>query len=95
MGEIGAVLGDCGVAQEQIEAFRANCEERFGAGAALSPANLIDAGKFEVKTTHASVSVSPDCSYLVETRVIDGKQYILVPAGENVEINGQTVQILP
>ena len=95
VGEIGAVLGDCGVAQEQIEAFRANCEERFGAGAALSPANLIDAGKFEVKTTHASVSVSPDCSYLVETRVIDGKQYILVPAGENVEINGQTVQILP
>jgi len=95
VGEIGAVLGDCGVAQEQIKAFRANCEERFGAGAALSPANLIDAGKFEVKTTHASVSVSPDCSYLVETRVIDGKQYILVPAGENVEINGQTVQILP
>ena len=95
VGEIGAVLGDCGVAQEQIEAFRANCEERFGAGAALSPDNLIDAGKFEVKTTHASVSVSPDCSYLVETRVIDGKQYILVPAGENVEINGQTVQILP
>ena len=48
-----------------------------------------------MKTTHASVSVSPECSYLVETRVIDGKQYILVPAGENVEINGQTVQILP
>ena len=89
---IAAILGDCGVSQERIGAFKANCEEQFGAGSVLSPANLIDAKRFEVKTAEASVSVSPDCSYLVETRIIDGKKYILVPAGEDVEVNGQPVR---
>ena len=89
---IAAILGDCGVSQERIGAFKANCEEQFGAGSVLSPANLIDAKRFEVKTAEASVSVSPDCSYLMETRIIDGKKYILVPAGEDVEVNGQPVR---
>ena len=89
---IAAILGDCGVSQERIGAFKANCEEQFGADSVLSPANLIDAKRFEVKTAEASVSVSPDCSYLVETRIIDGKKYILVPAGEDVEVNGQPVR---
>ena len=40
------------------------------------------------------MSVSPDCSYLVETRIIDGKKYILVPAGEDVEVNGQPVRFV-
>ena len=92
VGDIGGMLRDCGVDEARIGAFKANCEEQFGAGSVLSPANLIDAKRFEVKTAEASVSVSPDCSYLVETRIIDGKKYILVPAGEDVEVNGQPVR---
>ena len=69
-----------------------SCDEQFGAGAALSPANLIDAGRFELKTAQAKVSVTPENSYLVETRVIDGKKYILVPAEEAVEVNGLAVR---
>lgn len=91
-GEIAAVLQDCGVPQERIGAFRQDCEESFGPGAALNPANLINAGKFEVKTAQATVSVSPDQSYLVETRIIDGKKYLLIPAEEDVEVNGQPVR---
>lgn len=67
------------------------CGERFGQGAALSPANLIDARRFEVKTTDATVSIDPEHSYLVETRVIDGKKYLLIPAGEGLEVNGMPV----
>ena len=90
--DIGAVLRDCGVPQERIDAFQASCQERFGAGAVLSPANLIDTGKFELKTAHVTVTVSPDQSYLVEPRTIDGRKYLLIPAEEDVEVNGQTVK---
>ena len=38
------------------------------------------------------MSVDPECSYLVETRVIDGKKYILIPVEEDVEINGLPVR---
>ena len=91
-GEVGAILRDCGVSQERIDAFKENCGEKFGENVALNPTNLIDAGKFEVKTSQVTVSVSPEQSYLVETRTIDGKKYLLIPAEENVEINGQAVR---
>jgi hypothetical protein len=88
--EIGNILRDCGVAEERVEAFRKNCCERFGEGA-LNPVNLIDAGKFEVKTSQATVSVDPEYSYTVETRVIDGKKYLLIPVEDGMEINGFAV----
>lgn len=90
--EVGIILQDCGVVQERVDSFQARCDEQFGVGAALSPANLIDAGRFELKTAQAKVSVTPENSYLVETRVIDGKKYILVPAEEAVEVNGLAVR---
>lgn len=91
-GDIGAILQDCGVPQERIDAFKERCGEKFGENTVLNPANLIDAGKFEVKTSQVTVSVSPDQSYLVETRTIDGKKYLLIPAEESVEVNGQVVR---
>lgn len=91
-GDIGAILQDCGVPQERIDAFRENCREKFGENAVLNPANLIDAGKFELKTSQVTVSVSPEQSYLVETRTIEGKKYLLIPAEEDVEVNGQPVR---
>ena len=78
-----------------MDTYQTKCGEQFGEDAALSPANLIDAGKCQLKTSQASVSVSPDCSYLVETRVIAGKKYILIPAGEEVEVNGLPVRVSP
>lgn len=92
VSDIGEILRDCGVPQERINAFKENCGEKFGENAVLNPANLIDAGKFEVKTSQVTVSVSPEQSYLVETRTIDGKKYLLIPAEEDVEVNGQTVR---
>lgn len=88
---ITAILQDCGISQDKVGAFQEKYGEQFGQGAVLSPANLIDTGKFEIKTSQAAVSVSPDQSYLVETRVIDGKKYLLIPAEERVEVNGQAV----
>ena len=75
-----------------MRTFKESCDERFGADTVLSPANLIDAGKFEIRTAQAKVSVDPECSYLVETRVIDGRKYILIPVEEDVEINGLPVR---
>lgn len=90
--DIGGILRDCGVPQEKVDSFKDSCDERFGVDTALSPANLIDDKKFELRTAQATVSVDPVCSYLVETRVIDGRKYILIPVEEDVEINGLPVR---
>ncbi len=90
--EMGSILQDCGVARERVENFQERCGEQFGSDAALSPANLIDAGRFQLKTSQATVSVAPENSYLVETKTINGRKYILVPAEEDVEVNGLAVR---
>ena len=89
-GEIGGILRDCGVAEEKAAAFTEQCGRAFG-GAGLNPENLIDAKRFDVKTEHAAISVDPARSYLVETRVIDGRKYLLIPVEEGVEVNGLPV----
>ena len=69
------------------------CGEQFGDGAVLNPENIIDSKHFEVKTSDASVAIDPKRSYIVETRIIDGRKYLLIPADEGVEINGMAVGI--
>lgn len=91
-GEVSGVLRNCGVPEARVEAFQAACGESFGEGA-LAPANLIDAKHFAVKTADATIQVDPERSYLVEARIIDGRRYLLVPADENVEVNGLGVRI--
>ncbi|MCI8422822.1 MAG: DUF4317 domain-containing protein [Lawsonibacter sp.] len=91
--ELGGILRDCGVSEDQIQTFQTSCAEQFGDGAVLNPANLIDAKKFEVKTEQITISVHPDASYLVETRIINGRKYLLIPADEGVEVNGFPVPV--
>ena len=91
--EVAAILKDCGVADTQVAAFEAQCGEQFGDGAVLNPENIIDSKHFEVKTSDASVAIDPKRSYIVETRIIDGRKYLLIPADEGVEVNGMAVGI--
>ena len=95
VSEIGSILRDRGISDACVSAFQEMCSERFGSGAALNPVNLIDAGRVEIKTAQASLTVDPEYSYLVETKLVDGKKYILLPAGEGVEFNGFAVGVTP
>ena len=89
-GAIGDILRNCSVPEERISAFLEQCGEQLGANVALNPANLIESGKFEVETADAKLSLAPEHSYLVEMRVIDGRQYLLLPA-DSVTVNGLPV----
>jgi len=91
--EVGQILQSNGVPQEQIQAFQEKCGEEFGNEAVLNPRNIIDSSKFELVTPQVKISVDPEYSYMVETKMIDGKKYILIPADEGVEVNGVNVKI--
>ena len=92
-GELGGILTDCGADEGEAQTFLDKCGERFGAGAVLSPANLIDSRRFEVKTEEVVLNIDPERSALIETRVIDGRKYILIPADGEVSVNGISVDV--
>lgn len=87
------MLGFCGVPEENIEQFEEKFDKGFGQNAALSPRNIVETGKFEVKTPDVVIKCNPARTDLVETRVIDGVKYVLIRADGGVEVNGIDVRI--
>lgn len=91
--DVGGMLRECGVEEERVAAFQDYCGQRLGDGAALDPANLIDSKRFQIKAGEITITVKPELSGQVESRVLEGRKYILIPAGEGVEVNGLAVEL--
>jgi hypothetical protein len=90
---IQGILESCNVPQEKRTAFGEKYTEAFGADTELSPVNLIDPKRMELRTSEITIQVNPDHSQLVQTKVIDGVKYILVRVEDSVEANGVDIHI--
>ncbi len=91
--EMRDAIASCGVSQEGLDAFDARFCEAFGEDQALPTGNLAAGNKFEVRTPDVLVQVNAARSDLVETRVIDGRRYIVIRAEGEVEVNGVSVRM--
>ncbi len=89
--DVREVLTECGVSEEKASAFEERYGQCFGEKTEIPAVNLVTPKKFNVTTPNVSIQVNPDFSNLVETRIIDGKRYILVLADGDVEVNGVRV----
>ncbi len=91
--QVKSSLKASGVPEEKVAKFSVEYDEVFGNDAQLHPKNIINNKRFEVKTPDVTITVSPECSDLIETRIIGGVKYILICADENVEVNGVNINI--
>ena len=87
------MLEFCGVSEESVSQFEEKFDKGFGQNATLSPRNIVETNKFEVRTPDVVIRVNPARTDLVDTRVIDGVRYVLVRADGGVEVNGINVNI--
>lgn len=91
--DVASILRTSGVPEAKVEDFKNKCAESFSNAESLNPNNIIDAKKFEILTPQVKITVDPDYTYALETRIIDGRKYILIPAGDGVAVNGVDVSI--
>ena len=91
--DVGGMLRECGVEAERVSAFQDYCGQRLGEEAAVDPANLIDSRRFQIKAGEITITVKPELSGQVESRVLEGRTYLLIPAGDGVEVNGLPVEL--
>ncbi|MDE6627116.1 MAG: DUF4317 domain-containing protein [Lachnospiraceae bacterium] len=88
------LLEDSGVKAEAIESFETAfdsivCNEekpRFAA------ANVASTRSFDIKMPDVIIKVKPERTDLVETKMIDGRQYIVIEVNDSVEVNGINVR---
>ncbi len=88
------VLATCGVSEDHMSAFEERYDDAFGTDKEISPRNIVDTKQMELRTPDVTIRVSPGCGGMIETRVIDGRKYILVRADQGVEVNGVAISIL-
>ncbi len=90
--EVKTILADSGVSNEKLAHFEEHYEETAGEDAELFVSNVMNAKSFEVKTPDVVVKVKPERTDLIETRVIDGRQCLVIALDGTVEVNGITVR---
>ena len=91
--DVKRLLYDNGASDEKLEQFDDDFEQAGGDNQTeLFVSNVINRRKFEIKTPNITINVKPECADLIETRVIDGRSYFLIPADDSVEVNGIPVK---
>lgn len=85
------LLEKSGVKEEKLKNFEEHFEEAAGQDGKLMATNIAETRKFEVKTPDVIVKINADKTDLVETRVIDGRQCLVIQIDERLEVNGIAV----
>ena len=93
-GDVKRLLQEVAEDPESLDRFEEHYSSATGdAGTTLYVGNIAAATKYEIKTPGISISVKPESADLIETRVIDGRPYLLIPADDSVELNGIPVKV--
>lgn len=90
--EVKTVFADSGVANEKMEVFDQYYDAAAGSDTRLYASNVYNSRSFDVKTPEVVVKVNPERTDLISTRVIDGRECLVIELGADVEVNGITVR---
>ena len=90
--EVKTIFASSGVANDRMEAFDQCYDDTVGPDTELLLDNIYSSRSFEVKTQVVTVKVNPDRTDLVKTKVIDGRQCLVIELQEAVEVNGVAVK---
>ena len=88
------IFENSGVSNEQMESFDQVFEENAGEKTSLLAANIAETKKFYIETPDVVIKVNPERSDLIETRMIDGRQCLVIPVDDHIEINGIHVRTM-
>jgi hypothetical protein len=90
--EAKTLFAGSGVSNEIMEEFDRHFDETAGEDTSLMVSNVMDARSFEVKTPDVVIKVKSERTDLIETKVIDGLECLVVRLDGGVEVNGITVR---
>lgn len=92
--DVRKVFEQSGVPAERMEQFDRNYEETAGEKTSLLAANIAETKKFQIETPDIVIKVNPDRTDLIETRMIDGRQCLVIAVDDHIEVNGVNVRTL-
>ena len=92
--DVKKIFEQSGVPAENMEFFERKYEENAGEKATLLASNIAETRKFNIETPDVIIKVNPERSDLVETRIIDGRQCLVIAVDDHIEVNGINVRTI-
>ena len=92
--DVRKVFEKSGVSSEKMECFDQNHDETAGEKTSLLATNITETKKFQIETPDIVIKVNPERADLIETRVIDGRQCLVIAVDDHIEVNGVNVRTL-
>lgn len=92
--DVKRVLMRSGAKAEKMELFDEEYDALVGEKETLLAANIAETRKFNVETPDVVIKVNPDRADLIETKMIDNRQCLIIPVDDHLEINGIDIRNL-
>ena len=86
--DVERIFAESGVQEEQMRQFAEAYERIIPDETPLVAANVVNERRFEVKTPNITVQVKPEFTHLLETKVIDGRNCLVIAIEDRVAVNG-------
>ena len=93
--DVRRLFEDSGVPDSRMEDFDQCYDEEVGEQTTFLATNIASSRKFNIETPDVVVKVNPEAADLVETRIIDGRQCLVIAINEHVEVNGICIAVAP
>lgn len=90
--DIKKILSNCGADEKQLEVIDNNFDTEAGKTEKIMMSTLGNLKKFEVESPDIKIQVSSDRTDLIDTMMIEGQEYIVIPLTDEVRVNGLLVR---
>ena len=91
--EIRQIFYDSGVPDEKMEDFDREYDKTAGAETGLMANHITSTRKFSIESPDIVVKVNPERTDLIQTKIIDGRQCLVIAVDSHLQINGIDVNL--
>lgn len=86
--DVEQIFCQSGASEEQMQQFEEAYTRIMPEAAPIVAANVVNARRIEVKTPNITVQVKPEFTHLLETKVIEGRNCLVIAIEDRVAVNG-------
>lgn len=90
--EVKRIFEESNVPDEKINIIEKQLTESVGEKPSFIAANISSGKKFSIETPDVVIKVNPERTDLIQTKMVDGRQCLVIEVNERIEVNGVSVR---
>lgn len=93
--EVKRIFEESNVPEEKINTIEKQLIESVGERPSFVASNISSGKKFSIETPDVVIKINPERTDLIQTKMIDGRQCLVIEVNERIEVNGVSVRTAP